>query len=284
MRTVTIPLTKGKAAVVDARDAKRVSQYKWYTSDKPKTSQTCYATTKLRVNGKRTRLCMHRFIVGAPAGKQVDHIDGDGLNNTRRNLRFVTNSQNQYNLHARRSNTGLLGVYKVKVSNNKKNPYKAMVQVDGKLTHLGYFDNRYEAAAAYDRAKKIIAGEYGSYNFDALLTTEQLRRRIYKSNGFFSVTIKSRTTGRIRIMTARRCVTKHLRGGQLRFDPHKKRLIECYDMQKRAYRMINIDGIVALKTGGKYYGRVPKQKCVRLPGSGASSPLCRPGSKKNRAV
>ena len=283
MRTVTIPLTKGKSAVIDARDAKRVSQIKWQAAEEENTMQTCYAITTVRANGNRTTLRMHRFIMNAEPGKQVDHIDGDGLNNTRKNLRLVTPAQNCYNQHARLSNTGLLGVYRI--ANRKKSPYRSIMQIGGKKTHLGYFDNRYEAAAAYDHAKKPVAGEYGSYNFDDLLTAEQMRRRINKSNGFFTVTIKSRTTGKIRMMTARTGVTKHLTGGRLKFDPHKKRLITCYDMQKRAYRMINIDDIVALKIGGKYYGRRPDKNNVRLRGSGAMlSPPRRPGPQQNRAA
>lgn len=68
---------------------------------------------------------------------------------------------------------------------------------------------------------------------------------------FFRATFIKRTTGELRTMVARMGVTKHLTGGQLGFNPHKKGLLPVFDVQKRAYRFVNLDGLVEVKVGGE---------------------------------
>lgn len=74
---------------IDESDWAEISQFKWYTV-KRKGSHTRYAQTS--INGRL--ITMHRFLMEAGKGDEIDHIDGNGLNNTRANLRFATHSQN----------------------------------------------------------------------------------------------------------------------------------------------------------------------------------------------
>lgn len=255
-KPVQIPLTQGKFALVDRGDAKGVSKHKWQPLKRPY-DHTFYVRRSVYSSGKRKTVLLHRFILGAKDGQTVDHIDGNGLNNTRKNLRLVTVSQNQHNRRSQNVNnrTGFLGVSKH--SDGRKKCYHAKLASQGKIVLCKYFHNKYEAAAMYDHVKQQHAGEHGSYNFDELLSAIQMRNRIYKSGGFFSVVFKKKGDNSIRHMTARTGVVKDLKGGVLRFDPHKKRLVTVYDRAKQDYRMIAIDGILALKINGKHYGKRP---------------------------
>lgn len=100
---------------------------------------------------------MHREIMRAPKGTQVDHEDGDGLNNRRRNLRFSTFSQNNHNRGPYKRNTS--GFKGVSWSSSKKR-WEAHIQVAGKHLHLGRFRNKLDAAKAYEVAAKKYLGEF----------------------------------------------------------------------------------------------------------------------------
>ncbi len=90
-----IPLTQGLVAIVDDADYEYLSQFKWCAR---KAGNTYYA---VRQENKRF-ICMHIQIIGRRPGLEIDHIDGNGLNNRRSNLRFVTLRQNQQNRLYRR--------------------------------------------------------------------------------------------------------------------------------------------------------------------------------------
>jgi hypothetical protein len=95
MTAVKIPLTRGKCATVDHEDAERLLPYKWYHFAGSVGRE--YAATSIGGRRNRVTIYMHRFILDAPKGMQVDHRDGDGLNNTRANLRLCTGAQNVAN-------------------------------------------------------------------------------------------------------------------------------------------------------------------------------------------
>src|SRR4051794_4203372 len=101
--TKTIPLTKGYEAIVDDEDYERVSQYKWCASVR---KHTVYA----QVSSKGVFFLMHRLIMDAPKQLQVDHRDGNGLNNTKANLRLASQGQNLGNLHSRTGASQYKGV------------------------------------------------------------------------------------------------------------------------------------------------------------------------------
>lgn len=88
---MVIPLTQGKFAQADNDDFLLLAPYKWYAN---KSSFNWYAVRKVRVNGKRLKLYMHRVILDCPDNQQVHHIDGDSLNNRRKNLVACSQSEN----------------------------------------------------------------------------------------------------------------------------------------------------------------------------------------------
>jgi hypothetical protein len=138
-----IKLTKGKVAKVDTDDYQLLNNFKWC-------ADSIYAST--RDPATKKKISMHRFLMGDTKGKQVDHIDGDGLNNQRKNLRLVTASQNQQNRGKPKNNsTGFKGVYFQKTS--KK--WYAQIQINKKHIHLGIFDSKENAHNAYCKASTI---------------------------------------------------------------------------------------------------------------------------------
>jgi hypothetical protein len=102
---------------------------------------------------------MHRVLSGLNFGdeREVDHEDGDGLNNTRRNLRIASHAQNQANKGARCDNaSGLKGVYFC----SDRNKYRAQIRVNGRLVSLGQYSTAEMASSAYIAAAKIHFGEF----------------------------------------------------------------------------------------------------------------------------
>jgi len=129
---------------------------------KVRSVSSIYATTKRNTvyavcnigtsNGKTVKEFLHRLITDAPKGAEVDHIDGNGLNNKRSNLRIATNSENQYNRKhkSKYPKSGVPGVYWYPTTSK----WKAQVVLNGKDVHLGYFDNVREAAEVVRRFKE----------------------------------------------------------------------------------------------------------------------------------
>jgi hypothetical protein len=149
----TIALTKGKFTTVDDEDYEMLSKYKWRYHPKN------YATTDIK--GKSER--MHRIIMNAPKGMDTDHIDGDGLNNQKVNLRICSRSQNMMNTVPRRdSSTGFKGVSFYKAYKFKK--YESYINKDGKRYKLGYYKTKEEAALAYNKAAIELFGEFAKIN------------------------------------------------------------------------------------------------------------------------
>ena len=117
---------------------------------------------------------MHRFILSAPKGMDVDHVDGDGLNNTREILRLATRQQNMWN-HTRKRK-GCTSQYKsvrLVVGNHKYRCWywRAEITRDGKPTHLGCFQEGVKAAVACDKAAREMFGEFAASNFPEDITT-----------------------------------------------------------------------------------------------------------------
>ena len=151
-----IPLTKGLVALIDDEDYERVNQYKWYAC---KNSNTYYVKHTINHHSK---FLLHRFILGVKPNEQVDHINGNGLDNRICNLRITTQSQNLMN---RKKFTRLCSSkYKGVCWCKQTHKWSAKIQVNGKRKHLGRFLNEDDAGKAYNEAAKKHYGEYARLN------------------------------------------------------------------------------------------------------------------------
>jgi len=149
---MNVRLNNGMYEVVDDADYELVRVHNWTALHH---RNTWYALT--RVKGKTVR--MHRLIFNAPPGVQVDHKDGDGLNNRRGNLRDGSNSQNQANRHRVNSNTGFKGVSRA-YDNFRDRPYLAKI---GRV-HIGWFSTAKQAAIAYNEKAVELYGTFANLN------------------------------------------------------------------------------------------------------------------------
>lgn len=154
-----IELTQGKRTIVDDEDFEWLSQWKWHLS------YYGYANRRQHLHSSRKHqkfnmIKMHRLIIDAPNGLEVDHINGDKLDNRRANLRVVTHAQNMCNSRVS-SRTGYKGVSKC----SNCNRYTAQVAKDHRHYYLGIYDTPEKAAIAYDKKAKELHGEYARLNF-----------------------------------------------------------------------------------------------------------------------
>lgn len=155
-----IPLTQGKVAIVDAADYALLSQWKWCARQDGK---TWYATRNGHdPDGKRITVRMHRQILDAPLGAEVDHRNADGLDNRRANLRLATKAENGRNRSAPSNNTS---GYKGVSWNKRHQEWYAHITADKKRKHLGHYDSQESAALAHDRAARELYGEFAKTNF-----------------------------------------------------------------------------------------------------------------------
>lgn len=138
-----IPLTQGQSALVDTTDYEFLMQWNWSALWEPD-SQTFYA-----IRGARPQIRMHRGIVRCDITREIDHINHNGLDNRRENLRVCSHAQNKRNSRKQRDNTsGYKGVSFYK----KNSRWMAYITFNGNRIHLGYFSTDIEAARAYDTA------------------------------------------------------------------------------------------------------------------------------------
>ncbi|KKR95846.1 MAG: Pathogenesis-related transcriptional factor and ERF protein [Candidatus Uhrbacteria bacterium GW2011_GWF2_41_16] len=149
--------SKNQYAIIDPEDYWKISKYDWLLCESK--SKKFYAV-RLADWGI---VNMHRDIINAPTGKVIDHIDRNGLNNTKRNLRIASISQNGWN------RTGLnnhSSKYKGVCWCNRRKKWRASIKYNGIYKHLGYFKTEEDAAKTYDEAAKKYHGEFGVLNFE----------------------------------------------------------------------------------------------------------------------
>ena len=150
-----IQLTRGLVALVDDDDHEWLSQWKWYALEG--NNGRFYAGRGIRIDGRRTHLSMQSALMQPGPGCEVDHEDGNGLNNQRSNLRSATRAENQWNVRLRRDNTsGVKGV----TWDRQAGKWLVRIRVNGKRINLGHFGDLDDAAAAYAEAALVYHGDF----------------------------------------------------------------------------------------------------------------------------
>jgi hypothetical protein len=159
---IEIPLPHGAVVLIDPADLAIVSPFRWGLWER---KGHRYATTSMRIGDGRRGVGMHRLLLlGKVSGQTVDHIDGDGLNNQRSNLRIVSRGQNRSNsIKRREASCDFKGVYRfghkwaAQISSRERWPSGPW--------RIGLFDTGLDAALAYDAVARILFGEYARVNF-----------------------------------------------------------------------------------------------------------------------
>lgn len=158
-----IKITQNKEVLVDDKDYDELIKYRWYFVDKPRAKYGYVATDMRNTNNKyKTRhVYMHRFLLNPPRNKIVDHINRNGLDNRRANLRICTYTQNNGNFFMGvRNKSGYKGVSWHKATNK----WRATLLYKGEQQYLGIYDDKLEAAKAYNEAAIKYFGEFARPN------------------------------------------------------------------------------------------------------------------------
>jgi len=155
-----ISLTQGKVALVDDEDYEELNKNKWCAWKN--SDGTFYAVRGVRKNKKMIIFRMHREIMNAKHGEEVDHINHDGLDNRRCNLRICTHSQNLRNCKQHKNNTsGLRGVS----WDIRANKWRGHICKNNKTIYLGLFSDKIEAGHMVDQYAMELFGEFAVLNF-----------------------------------------------------------------------------------------------------------------------
>ena len=154
-----IKLTQGKVTQVDDDVFDYLNQFNWYAE---KGYNTYYAARKITINGLKTSTRMHTVILKIDKGSICDHIDHDGLNNQKSNLRICSHFQNMRN---RKSNHNAKSRYLgVSPSGRNNLPWRTFIEINRKSTSLGYFKTEEEAALAYNNTAIKHYKEFANLN------------------------------------------------------------------------------------------------------------------------
>lgn len=165
MNWIRVKLTQNRIAKIDKCDSHLVACIKWYPITGKDGQTYAYANSQYSPTLKKRispPIRMHRLIMNAKSGQIVDHINGNGLDNRRSNLRFVNNSQNSQNqrTHKDKMHSKYKGVTYITSKQYRRKRWKVVIGINSKSIYLGAFMTEKEAAIAYRQAAKIFHGEY----------------------------------------------------------------------------------------------------------------------------
>lgn len=157
-----IPLTQGKFAIVDDDWYEILSRRKWHANNKKRRNFYAFTNTSMKNGSQRTIISMHRLIMNPPKNKQVDHINGNTLDNRICNLRVCTNAEN------RKNGGKYFGKYSSKYKGvcwcKRDKIWKAEIKANSKHIYIGSFNNERQAMLAYNEAAKKYHGEFARLN------------------------------------------------------------------------------------------------------------------------
>jgi hypothetical protein len=247
----TIPLTQGKVAIVDDRDYRWLSQYKWHAQKSGNRPGLYYAVRNATINKHRKTIQMHREIMNPPDDLEIDHRNNNALDNRRSNMRTCTRAQNMANSRAqRRKSSAFKGVS----FHKDYRKWRVRIMHLGKDLHLGFFRSQVRAAKAYDDKAKELFGEFAYPNFPHQIRRRNIYRWIMATNGrLFSMALVKNSTGIEKTIFARVGVKTRQKGKDLRFNTSDKKLIVVYDIKERTHKCILIENIEAVICRGRSY-------------------------------
>lgn len=155
-----IPLTQGKFAIVDDGDYDWLNQWKWYARKCGK--EKWYAVRKQTINGKEYTIYLHRFIMNVPPGLEVDHINGNSLDDRHNNLRICRGQANKWNTQKQKRDKS--SKYKGVCWHKTNKKWWAYIHLNGNRKHLGFFDNEDDAGEAYNQGALELFGVFAQLN------------------------------------------------------------------------------------------------------------------------
>jgi hypothetical protein len=159
--SIEIPLTQGRFALVDAASYALVRGRTWCAWWHPGTRGFYAVSMSPRRDRRRKTLLLHREVLRAQDGVQVDHRNHDTLDNRLNNLRLAIAAENSHNMRRPRNNTS---GYKGVSWNKDRKRWQAHICLSGKRRYLGYFDTAAEAGAVYDAAARKLHGAFAFTN------------------------------------------------------------------------------------------------------------------------
>lgn len=165
-----IKLTQGKYAMVDDEDFEWLNQWKWHFNSEKLTG---YAVRWHGGRKTKKQIFMHRIIIGCKDGFFVDHINHNGIDNRKKNLRICTGSQNQMN---KRKCSHRIMTSKYKGVHKYRNKWCSKVSKNKEIVWTGYFETEHEAFIAYKKMAIKYHGEFACFKNLTLAAYEAERK------------------------------------------------------------------------------------------------------------
>lgn len=167
-RVAVVPISRGLRAIVDVFDLPLVNTFRWHAH---RAKRTSYARGfRVGSSGQRIQIYMHRLLMN-PGVAEVDHRNGDGLDNRRENLRVCTRAQNSSNQRKQLNRTSpFKGVVRKRRAWGRF-AWISQIKDGGKHRYLGTFASELEAARAYNDCARNLFGEFSNLNLEASVTS-----------------------------------------------------------------------------------------------------------------